>query len=163
MENELVGVRDRYMSLYSGLTGIGKIAEKETMVEGIPDVYEQTHRLIMNAAAGDTFTESSFPLDSMVEGFMGSTMMSTATVVNWIPTGATGELSVITIMGDFHESGQTFKYTNAEGNTANALVEEVVKEVDFVYRSGQVQYIQNMRPVVRSEEQEEEIKLVIEI
>lgn len=163
MENELVGVRDRYMTFYSGLTGIGKIAEKETMVEGIPDVYEQTHRMILNAAAGDVFNDSSFVLDSTVQGLSGSTVISEATVVNWIPTGATGELSVITAVGDFHENGLTIKYTNAEGNTANALVDELAKEVDFVYRSGQVQYIQNMRPIVRSEEQEEEIKLVIEI
>ena len=117
----------------------------------------------MNAAAGDVFNDSSFVLDSTVQGLSGSTVISQATVVNWIPTGATGELSVITTVGDFHEDGLTIKYTNAEGNTANALVDQLAKEVGFVYRSGQVQYIQNMRPIVRSEEQEEEIKLVIEI
>jgi hypothetical protein len=101
-------------------------------------------------------------LDSTVEGFDGATAVSTGYVVNWIPSGATGELSVISVVGDF-VAGETIKYTNAEGNTANALVDILVSEVDLVYRSGQVQYIQNMRPIVRSEEQEEEIKLVIEI
>lgn len=162
MENELVGVRDRYMTLYSGLTGIGKIIEKTTMAEDFAEIYDQTHKLIMNAAAGDTFSDSSFVLDSTVEGFDGATAVSTGYVVNWIPSGATGELSVISVVGDF-VAGETIKYTNAEGNTANALVDILVSEVDLVYRSGQVQYIQNMRPIVRSEEQEEEIKLVIEI
>lgn len=162
MENELVGVRDRYMTLYSGLTGIGKIIDKNTTIEGIPDVYEQTHRLILNAAAGDTFNTSSFELDSTVEAFNGATAVSTGIVVNWSPSGATGQLAVIATVGDFNVN-ETIRYTNAEGNTANALVDELIKEIDFVYRSGQVQYIQNMRPIVRSEEQEEEIKLVIEI
>lgn len=160
--NEQVGVRDRFMTLYSGLTGVAKIVEKDELVEGIPSVYTQVYKFAINSAAGDTFVPSSFELDSTVLVYSGSSQVAAGKIVNWSNSGATGSLSLIVTTGQV-VVGNTIPYINALGNSVNALVSSVLQTPDLKYRSGQVQYIQNMKPIVRSDSQEEEIKLVIEI
>jgi hypothetical protein len=157
---ETVGVRDRYMNFYSGLTGIAKIVEKTTVIEGIPDTYSQVYKFVLNPAGGDTFTSSSFVLDSTVYLYSGSSQIATGKVINWNTSGGTGDLSVIITVGSV-VVGNTISYTNASGIAASALVSAIAQSPDFKFRSGQVQYIQNIRPVVRSDSQEEEIKLII--
>lgn len=88
--------------------------------------------------------------------------MGMGSVVNWINNGATGSLSVIFESGEL-QSGNLVPYTNSAGNMVNSLISSTIRQPDLKYRSGQVQYIQNMRPIVRAETQEEEIKLIIEI
>ena len=160
--NELVGVRDRYMTLVSGLTGIGRIVEKTDTVEDIPAIYNQVYQYELAAALGDVFANDSFALDSLVAGYSGSTLIGMGSVVNWINNGATGSLSVIFESGEL-QSGNLVPYTNSAGNMVNSLISSTIRQPDLKYRSGQVQYIQNMRPIVRAETQEEEIKLIIEI
>jgi len=162
LTNELVGVRDRYMTLVSGLTGIAKIVEKTELVEGLPTVYNQVYQYQLAAAFGDSFANDTFDLDSSVYGYSGSTATGIGTVVNWTSNGATGNLSLIFSSGNIQQQNM-IPYINGAGNTVNSLVSGIIREPDFKYRSGQVQYIQNMRPIVRSETQEEEIKLIIEI
>jgi hypothetical protein len=157
---ETVGVRDRYMNFYSGLTGIAKIVEKTTVIEGIPDTYSQVYKFVLNPAGGDTFTSSSFVLDNTVYLYSGLSQIATGKVINWNTSGATGDLSVIITVGSV-VVGNTISYTNASGIAASALVSAISQSPDFKFRSGQVQYIQNIRPVVRSDSQEEEIKLII--
>lgn len=160
--NELVGVRDRYMVFVSGLTGIAKIVEKNELVEGIPSIYNQVYQYQLSAAFGDSFSDNTFELDSIVTGYSGSTVTGIGTVVNWSSNGATGNLSVIFSSGTI-AAQNIIPYQNNSGNTVNSLVSGINREPDLKYRSGQVQYIQNMRPIVRAETQEEEIKLIIEI
>ena len=158
---ETVGVRDRYMAFYSGLTGLAKIVEKTKVVEGIPTAYSQVYKFVLNPAGGDTFTTNSFTLDNTVYGYSGSSQVAVGKAINWNTSGATGDLSVIFTTGSI-AAGNTILYTNTAGANASALVSTVSQRPDLKYRSGQVQYIQNMRPIVRSDSQEEEIKLVIE-
>ncbi|NBR23663.1 MAG: hypothetical protein EBU08_07810, partial [Micrococcales bacterium] len=158
---ETVGVRDRYMVFYSGLTGLAKIVEKTKVVEGIPTAYSQVYKFVLNPAGGDTFTTNSFTLDNTVYGYSGSSQVAVGKAINWNTSGATGDLSVIFTTGSI-AAGNTILYTNTAGANASALVSVISQSPDLKYRSGQVQYIQNMRPVLRSDSQEEEIKLVIE-
>ena len=157
---ETVGVRDRYMNFYSGLTGIAKIVEKTTVIEGIPDTYSQVYKFVLNPSGGDTFTSSSFVLDNTVYLYSGLSQIATGKVINWNTSGATGDISVIITAGSV-VVGNTISYTNASGVAASALISAISQSPDFKFRSGQVQYIQNIRPVVRSDSQEEEIKLII--
>ena len=159
---ETVGVRDRYLSFYSGLTGTAKIVEKTEVIEGIPAVYSQVYKFVLNPAAGDTFRSNSFTLDNTIYGYNGSTQVAVGKAVNWNTSGATGDLSVIFTTGQI-VAGNTIPYDSSVGFATSALVTVVSQTPDLKYRSGQVQYIQNIRPIVRSDSQEEEIKLVIEI
>jgi hypothetical protein len=159
---ETVGVRDRYMAFYSGLTGTAKIVEKTEVVEDIPTAYSQVYKFVLNPAGGDTFTTNSFTLDNTVYGYSGSSQVAAGRVINWNTSGATGDLSLILTTGQI-AAGNTITYTNTAGAVASSLVTAISQSPDLKYRSGQVQYIQNMRPIVRSDSQEEEIKLVIEI
>jgi len=114
----------------------------------------------LNPAGGDTFTSSSFVLDNTVYLYSGLSQIATGKVINWNTSGATGDISVIITVGSV-VVGNTISYTNASGIAASALVSAISQSPDFKFRSGQVQYIQNIRPVVRSDSQEEEIKLII--
>jgi hypothetical protein len=149
------------MVFYSGLTGLAKIVEKTKVVEGIPTAYSQVYKFVLNPAGGDTFTTNSFTLDNTVYGYSGSSQVAVGKAINWNTSGATGDLSVIFTTGSI-AAGNTILYTNTAGANASALVSVISQSPDLKYRSGQVQYIQNMRPVLRSDSQEEEIKLVIE-
>jgi Bacteriophage T4, Gp8 len=159
---ETVGVRDRYMTFYSGLTGKAKIVEKTQVVESIPAVYSQVYKFVMSPAGGDTFVSGSFVLDNTVYAYSGSSQVAAGKVINWNTSGATGDLSLILSTGQI-AAGNTIAYTNSAGAVASSLVTAISQSPELKYRSGQVQYIQNMRPIVRSDSQEEEIKLVIEI
>jgi hypothetical protein len=160
--NELVGTRDRYMTLVAGLTGIARIIEKDEIVEEIPEIYSQVHRYELASAFGDTFSDSTFEQDQEVIGYDGSTVQGTGVVVSWETSGATGTISLLMTDGEI-STGNIIPYVNSSDNTVNSLVSSIVEYPALKYRSGQVQYIQNMRPIVRSETQEEEIKLIIEI
>jgi len=157
---ENVGVRDRYMNLYSGLTGIGKIVEKTELVEEISDVYSQIYKCILNTAGGNAFTTASFGLDNPVYVYSGFAQNGIGKAINWNTSGATGDLSVLLSQGSV-AVGNTITYTDTSGNVVSALISAISQTPDFKFRSGQVQYIQNIRPVVRSDSQEEEIKLII--
>jgi hypothetical protein len=160
---EVVGVRDRYLSFYSGLTGIAKIVEKTEVVESIPAVYSQVYKFVLSPAAGDAFKSNSFTLDNNVYAYNGSTQVAVGKAINWNTSGATGDLSVIITTGQI-VAGNTIPYDSTTvGFAASALVTAISQTPDLKYRSGQVQYIQNIRPIVRSDSQEEEIKLVLEI
>ena len=136
--------------------------EKTEVIEGIPAVYSQVYKFVLNPAAGDTFRSNSFTLDNTIYGYNGSTQVAVGKAVNWNTSGATGDLSVIFTTGQI-VAGNTIPYDSSVGFATSALVTVVSQTPDLKYRSGQVQYIQNIRPIVRSDSQEEEIKLVIEI
>jgi hypothetical protein len=111
---ETVGVRDRYMTFYSGLTGTAKIVEKTQVVESIPAVYSQVYKFVMSPAGGDTFVSGSFVLDNTVYAYSGSSQVAAGKVINWNTSGATGDLSLILTTGQI-AAGNTIAYTNGAG------------------------------------------------
>ena len=64
-------------------------------------------------------------------------------------------------------TGQTIDYIayGASGTpvTVSGVVQSVQHLSELKYRSGEVLYIQNIKPIMRNIEQREEIKLVIEL
>jgi hypothetical protein len=132
---EVVGVRDRYLSLYSGLTGIAKIVEKTEVVESIPAVYSQVYKFVLSPAAGDAFKSNSFTLDNTVYAYNGSTQVAVGKAINWNTSGATGDLSVIITTGQI-VAGNTIPYDSATvGFAASALVTAISQTPDLKYRS----------------------------
>jgi len=168
LSSELVGVRDRYLNFVYGMTGIGRVVEKDTVVEGIPNVYSQIHEYELGAAFGDEFTDATFQNDDIVTGYSltGSgqnlSVVGTGRVMSWTTSGSTGSLSLLVTSGKFGVN-DIIPYATPNLNTVSSVIYNVLRVPDLQYRSGIVQYIQNMRPIVRSETQEEEIKLIIEI
>ena len=116
--------------------------------------------------SGDaSFTPTSFTADAIVsQGNTGSLVQGT--VLEWFTFGGfTGELYLTNVKGGFtgHLSGFD---TSTYGNKykLNNFTDEFISGVsgsEIIQGSGEVLYIQNIRPVSRSIEQNEELKMVI--
>ena len=142
---------------YAGVTGpIGKIIEIGEYYENSQTVYDQTLRMNLYYDGIKTFDANSFATDDVI-----SNATASGYVIDWTPaTGATtGELRVLPIQGNFAVS-QNLIY-NDSGNTG-ATIASLISRPELKYRSGSVLHLQNIRPVERSLEQKEEIKLIVE-
>ena len=127
---------------------------------GVSPVYKTTTKLTVNGGtAGGLFTTSTFTEDATVS--FVSADSAYGTIVEWTATaGATnGTLLLSGVNGTF-VAGMTSSYTYSD-STYVATITEVTQEPDLKYRSGEVSYIQNIRPVQRDDDQREEIKIVI--
>ena len=142
-----------------GLSGIGIIKEIGSVIrEGI-DTYDQTTSLVM-AYDGDQFFENlSFPEDKYLVFAYGATSSANGYVMDWSVggTGTTGTLRISGSQGEFLV-GMTAGYGNS-----TATVSDILHRAELRYRSGEVLYIQNMKPIRRDLEQSEEIKIVIDL
>jgi hypothetical protein len=68
-------------------------------------------------------------------------------------------LRILPSFGTF-ETGQTLLYTNSDATGGE--ISQIIGSPEMRYRSGEVMHLQNIRPVDRSPEQKEEIKLIVE-
>tara|TARA_R110001592_G_scaffold269141_1_gene535492 strand:+ start:583 stop:3072 length:2490 start_codon:yes stop_codon:yes gene_type:complete len=131
--------------------------------------YRTATRMIVekdSQTSGDaSFTSTSFTADAIVsQGNTGSLVQGT--VLEWFTFGGfTGELYLTNVKGGFtgHLSGFD---TSTYGNKykLNNFTDEFISGVsgsEIIQGSGEVLYIQNIRPVSRSIEQNEELKMVI--
>ena len=142
---------------YTGVTGpIGKIIEIDEYYEASQSVYDQTVRLNLEYDGIKTFDADSFALDAVA-----SNASASGYVIDWIPaTGATtGELRILPTSGNFAVS-QNLIYNDS--GTTGATISSIISQPELKYRSGSVLHLQNIRPVERSIEQKEEIKLIVE-
>ena len=122
-----------------------------------------TTRLVIRATGGDAshnYTGADFDLDQVIRGASGST----ATIVEFIPSGGvTGSLFVNTIVGSSGAATSGFSlYENLSGVTVSSSI-ETIDLPDFEFNSGKVIYINNTTPITRFNEQEEEIKIQIDL
>ncbi|MEE8577596.1 MAG: hypothetical protein V3T31_10110 [candidate division Zixibacteria bacterium] len=94
--------------------------------------------------------------DSSVEGL----------IVQWepAPDGLTGVLSLVDVRGDF-EIGELIDEFDqvAEAVTGTSIGEVTAKsDPELAHRSGELLYIQNVKPIQRDIEQAEEFKILVE-
>ena len=142
---------------YAGLSGPkGKIIEIDEYEETTQTVYDQTIRLNLNYDGTVQFDAASFEKDDVI-----SNTSASGYVMDWVPaTGATtGELRILPIEGNF-QANQYLIYNNS--GTTGGTISSVISEPELKYRSGTILHLQNLRPIERSPEQKEEIKLLIE-
>lgn len=144
---------------YTGVTGpIGKIIEIDEYEESSQTVYDQTVRLSLNYDGSAAFDNDSFTVDAT-----SGNANATGYVIDWTPASATGastgELRLLTTEGEF-AVGQNLIYNNS--GTTGATISSIVSYPELKYRSGTIVHIQNIRPVARSIEQKEEIKLIVQ-
>lgn len=144
------------MSYFSGLNG--KITEISHTYDNQQTTYDLTTKLTVSWNGVNTFTNLSFEKDERVFGPSGS-----ATVVQWVnATGSTaGTITLIDVAGTFAEN-HYIQYKESSG-TSGARISSVNSFSEIQYNSGEVQFIQNIRPIDRSDDQREEIKFLIEI
>jgi hypothetical protein len=141
----------------SGLTGPkGKVIEVDEFYDADRTVYDQTYRIKINYDGTTIFDDESFAKDDHI-GVAGAS----GYVMDWTPaTGSTfGYLRILPSFGTF-ETGQTLLYTNSDATGGE--ISQIIGSPEMRYRSGEVMHLQNIRPVDRSPEQKEEIKLIVE-
>ena len=111
-------------------------------------------------SSGHTYTSADFDLDQVIRGASGST----SSIIEFIPGGGqTASLFLSTLIGKSggYEYGFTFG-ENLSGVTISSYI-NTVKPSEFVKGSGEMLYINNVTPITRHNEQEEEIKIIIDI
>jgi hypothetical protein len=147
----------------NGLTGSGKIYSIDTALVNVPSTYDLTTSVTL---FGENFVNGTFEKDTKVTFVRGMTS-SSGYVVDWTPaTGGTNGYMRLTGVQGTVVAGMTAQYfaSNGPGLTSlvSALVQSIEHNNELKYRSGDVLYIQNIKPIMRDIEQREEIKLVIE-
>lgn len=144
-----------------GIIGLGQIIAIDTLVVGATETYDQTTSLVLGYNGNNLFNAQSFVGDDFVQLSYGSTSQANGYVMSWSvgASGTTGELKLLGVQGNF-VVGMTTPY--GENGEFSASLTSVVHVGDFKYRSGEILYIQNVKPIKRSYEQKEEIKIVID-
>jgi hypothetical protein len=145
----------------TGFTPIGKIIEIDEDQDLTDVVYDQTTQLNLNYDGSVVFNSSSFDLDANVSSLSGGNTVGTGRVIDWSTggTGTTGYLRILGTTGSF-SVGNKILYNNS--STTGASISSIISTPDILYHSGEIMYIQNIRPITRSIEQKEEIKLIIQ-
>ena len=117
-----------------------------------------TYRLTTKlSVAGSGFTDTYFTEDSGVTQENAVTKNISTGNVAWFKSysGTTGDLYLTNVVGQFN-TGSTLDTVASSG-----IVVTNVSEPEVVLGSGEVLYIQNIRPVERIREQEEEFRIVL--
>jgi len=161
---ELVLQTQPYFAGSNGSTGDGKIVSIDTELINVPSIYDLTTTLKL---FGEDFVKDTFYKDAFVSFATGITA-GNGYVVDWNPVtgGTNGYLRLAGAQGIF-VTGQAVEYIafGSSGNTTSvdAIVQSIDHRGELKYRTGEVLYIQNIKPIQRDLEQREEIKLVIEL
>ena len=140
-------------------SAIGRIIQGENAylsgtTTSVKPVYKMTTELaISQVGGGPSITDSSFSLDEGITQETGRRLTS-ANVASWTVSGTTGSLVLTNVRGGF-TSGGTLEAGNGSFNV------DTITEPDLVKGSGEVLYIQNVRPITRQQGQREEFRIRI--
>lgn len=159
--NEVINQINPKTNLFTaGVSGIAKIAGLYDTIIGT-EVYDQTTGLVMNYyGSGLGFDEDTFASDDYVKFSLGLTEAN-GYVMSWSVAGATGATGYLRLSGAFGSFVSGMAVTGDYANT-EAQIGSVVRTGELAYGSGDILYIQNIKPIARSIEQREEIKIVID-
>ena len=159
--------------VFSFTTGgcLGKIRSSLPYQNDSPLRYQLYHVVDVNAVDGqDPLTSSTYELDDLV---VGETSGVFAYVLDWDTqgTGTTGQLKLAGVEGSFvtgeniydsedflpPTSDRSYSLSTAP-KTANIVS---IRQPELIRGSGEVVYIQHMRPITRNFEQDEDIKIIL--
>lgn len=158
---ERVSQTDKLYGDFTGdIAGLGQILAIDTLVRDGKETYDQTTTMMLEYNGTRLFKRDTFTDDQFVSFSYGATGTANGYVMSWSPgaSGITGELRLLGVRGNFVLGMQT-----AYDNGAIAQITGISHIGELKYRSGEILYIQNMKPIKRSYEQKEEIKIVIDI
>ena len=144
-----------------GLSGVAEITDIQSIVRGGVETYDQTTILSLSHDGINLFDSNSFFEDEFKEFAVGTTSAN-GYVMDWAAgaSGTTGTIRLSGTQGRFVEGMQVgYRIDGAVGGSAT--INEIIHSAELKYRSGEILYIQNMKPIQRGNEQKEEIKIVI--
>jgi hypothetical protein len=150
--------------LYGGFTGdivgLGQILAIDTVIREGVDTYDQTTSLVVGYDGTSLFDSSSFRQDDFVTFDDGAIGFANGYVMDWsvLGDGTTGQIRLLGTQGTF-ELGMNTPYGV---NAGNATISSILHTGELQYRSGEILYIQNVKPIQRAQDQKEEIKIVID-
>jgi len=164
----------------TGLSGVAEIISIDSIVRPLTpyswccqsgnststnggSVYDQTTSVVVEYDSTNEFDANSFTEDNYQEFAYGATSSANGYIMDWSAgtSGTTGTLRISGTQGRFYV-GMTTPYYVSPTLTASAQVTQVLHTGELKYRSGEILYIQNMKPIQRGFEQKEEIKIVID-
>ena len=154
------GVAQMDRLLTSTSRRIGKIASITETSSGQTAAYDATHTLIVGWDGANNLTTSSFLEDSGITVFNGSTTAGMGNILAWdlaATGGETGTMRVLMMEGSI---GLSHTFQTHDTTPFTATVNSVVNQPELTYHSGEIVFIQNIKPISRDDEQKEEIKLV---
>jgi hypothetical protein len=161
-EGERIVPCDYYLRPLGSLTSSHKVGSVADSLIAAQAVYRATTKIAVDGGtSGGLFTAASFVEDDTVSFATGGTS-GNGTIVEWSVTNgatATGTILLSGVNGIF-QVGATASY-QYEDSVYTASIVSVEHTPDLLYRSGEVSYIQNIRPIPRGDEQREEIKVVV--
>ena len=130
----------------------------------MPPTYDLTTEVTL---VGENFISGTFARDAKVSFALGLTS-GIGYITDWVPAtgGTNGAMRLSGVQGTVL-AGQLVEYQtfgpSGTIDTVSGTIPSVTHMSELKYRSGEVLYIQNIKPVMRNIEQREEIKLVIEL
>lgn len=131
-----------------------------TQTSSMISYFNQTARVYVSATGGIEYDGSSFTTDDVYANYTSGISGASFRTMNWAvgTTGiaGTGLLNGIDYLGVL--TAGDYIYSSA-GSTMGYVTG--ITGPDLNYNSGEVLYIQNMQPVLRTDQQEEEIKIQI--
>ena len=134
-----------------------------SLYDRIP-TYDLTHRLIINDEEDDLSIGTFYAGQNIRQTRTNGTITS-GTVSKWkMTSGTTGEMVVSNVLNSFedvlnNQNGSFSVVGDATLGNGKTIVDVQIPEL--VIGSGEVLYIQNMRPITRSFEQQEEFKILL--
>lgn len=145
----------------SSKVGVIKNISRTEELEG-KNIFRATTTLTVSRPSGDTtqFSQTEFLEDDTIKQI---TTGATGTVVGWVLSNnnLTGTLILSHTSGSFTVgSNKIQRFENGSYSTKEVVVSDI-KTPEVNRYSGKILYIENIRPVVRSDDQTEEIKIVI--
>lgn len=108
---------------------------------------------------------SGFSITIAIDGQSEFSSGATGIIVQWEPAtdGLTGILSLVDVRGEFQIGSQISEFDPDTDSTVNDIAEVTGKtNPELVHRSGELLYIQNVKPIQRDIEQAEEFKILVE-
>lgn len=136
------------------------------------DSYSVTTKITLNAAGGNNFTNNSFYQNQPIYSFEDTNYSSEQLKEKVVASGhltswevkESGAKVVLEVIGTKKGSFQVGNYIPYLYNSSNVIIYgEIfsVKEADIKYDSGEIVYIQNFKPIQRSDSTKEELGLVL--
>jgi hypothetical protein len=145
----------------SSKVGVIKNISRTEELEG-KNIFLATTILTVTRPSGDTteFSQTEFLEDDTIKQV---TTGSTGTVVGWVLSNnnLTGTLILSHTFGSFTIGSNKIQRLENGSYTTKEVVVSDIKTPEVNRYSGKILYIENIRPVVRSDDQTEEIKIVI--
>jgi hypothetical protein len=158
---ERVSQTDKLYGAFTGdIVGLGQILAIDTVIREGVDTYDQTTSIVVGYNGTNLFDSTSFVEDEFVVFDNGATGVANGYVMDWsvVGDGTTGQIRLLGTQGVF-EMGMSATYGKDD---SLATISAILHTGELQYRSGEILYIQNMKPIQRSYDQKEEIKIVID-